>query len=172
MVHQHRITLLIINLCPGAKTDGLRFHQCRNAVFQPLTDIGIQRTHAQRHGGGRGDDIACMTGLDRAHGHNCRFLWIDISGDDGLQAHHDGGTDHHRIDGVLWHRAVPAVPMQGDVDGIGRAHERAAGKAQLADREAGHVVHGEHRVAGKTLEQPVFHHYPGAAAAFFRRLKY
>lgn len=68
-------------------------------------------------------------------------------------------------------RAVAAVAVQGDVYRIGRAHEGAAGEAQVAGGEAGHVVHGEHRVAGETLKQAVFNHHSGAAAAFFRRLK-
>lgn len=41
----------------------------------------------------------------------------------------------------------------------------------MAGRETGHVVHGEHRIAGEALKQAVFDHHSGAAAAFFRWLK-
>jgi len=44
-------------------------------------------------------------------------------------------------------------------------------KHELAWRNAGHVVQGEDRVAGKLLEQAVGHHAQRAAAAFFGRLE-
>lgn len=91
--------------------------------------------------------------------------------DDGLQAHHYGGADYYRIDRVLRHCTVAALAVQGNGDRIGRAHEGAAGKTQLADREAGNVMHAEYGITREAFEQSVLNHHSGAAATFFRRLE-
>jgi hypothetical protein len=63
------------------------------------------------------------------------------------------------------------MPEQRDGGVVRRGHRRAFAQHEAALLDAGHVVHGEHGVAGKALEQAVFHHAQRAAAAFFGRLE-
>ena len=51
------------------------------------------------------------------------------------------------------------------------SHRRALAQHQTPLRDAGHVVHREHRVAGPALEQAVVHHAQRTAAAFLGRLE-
>ncbi|MGF6729693.1 hypothetical protein OKW50_001774 [Paraburkholderia youngii] len=54
---------------------------------------------------------------------------------------------------------------------IRRRHERPRHEAQLGRRKARHVVHREHGVAGKPLEQAVVEHFLRAGEPFLGRLE-
>ena len=70
-------------------------------------------------------------------------------------------------------RRVAAYTDDLDEGPVTRCQERAGAHQEVPLRRARMVVHGEHHVAGKTLEQAVGHHGLSAAveAAFFRRLE-
>ncbi len=78
---------------------------------------------------------------------------------------------HHRIAGLVRRRAVAALALHGDGHRVGRGHERAGLEAELAHREARHVVQRKDGVAGEALEQPLLHHSPAAAQALLGRLE-
>ena len=68
---------------------------------------------------------------------------------------------------------MAAHACEGDEDPVARCQEGAGPHQQIALRRTRVVVHGEHHVAGKALEQAIGHHGLGATveAALFRRLK-
>ncbi|MNV30449.1 hypothetical protein D3C71_1217160 [compost metagenome] len=88
-----------------------------------------------------------------------------------MQGHHDRGTDHHRVDGFVRHRAMAAVADDLDVHRVGRRHERSAVKTQMPDGVTRHVMHGEDRITRKPFEQSVLQHFPGTTQPLFRRLE-
>jgi hypothetical protein len=62
-------------------------------------------------------------------------------------------------------------PLDLDVETVGAGHHRAAMHGDLAEGQAGPVVQAEHRLHGKTLEQPVGDHRRRTALAFFGGLE-
>jgi len=68
-------------------------------------------------------------------------------------------------------RGVAALAGDAQVPAVGRSQQRAGLGGDHAERQAGLVVDGEHRIAGEFLEQAVVDHRLTAATALFGRLE-
>ena len=68
-------------------------------------------------------------------------------------------------------RAVPALPVDGDLDAVGGRHRRAGRDADPACGKRGPVVERVHLLGRKALEQPVVDHRLGASVAFLSGLE-
>ena len=68
-------------------------------------------------------------------------------------------------------RRVAAAPLDVDIDGIGRRHDRTGPDREAADRNSRTIVHAVDLIDGETFEQPVLDHGGRAETALFRRLK-
>ena len=66
---------------------------------------------------------------------------------------------------------MSAEPLDPDVDGIGRGHDRTGADRERADRNSRTVMHAIDLVDGKAVQQPVLDHGGCSSAALFRRLK-
>ena len=68
-------------------------------------------------------------------------------------------------------RGVATLAGDADVPAVGGGQQRAALGDDVAERDAGLVVDGEHRIAGEFVEQAVLDHLGRPAAALFGRLE-
>src|SRR4029077_4350546 len=84
---------------------------------------------------------------------------------DKLRADHDG------IDRGMRTRRMSAAPLDPDVDGIRRCHDRTGTDRKGADRDSGTVVHAVDLLDAEAVEQPVLDHRGGTGTALFRRLE-
>ena len=88
-----------------------------------------------------------------------------------LQRDDELGGDHHRIDGVVRHRGVTALPFDDDGELVARGHDAAGADAEGAGGAAGHVVHAEDLGDAEALHQAVLDHRAAAGAALFGGLE-
>ena len=87
------------------------------------------------------DDVVGGAGVelgDRDHG---GFQRIDVARHDRLQRVDDRRAHHDRIDRGVRPRRVAAEAFDVDIDAVGRRHHRAGPDGEIADREAGIIVH-------------------------------
>ena len=77
----------------------------------------------------------------------------------------------HRVDRGVRPRRVAAETFDVDVDAVGRRHHRAGPDREIADREAGIVVHPVHLLDPEAVHHAVVDHLAAAAAALFGRLE-
>ncbi len=96
---------------------------------------------------------------------------VDVARRDRLQGQHDLRPDDERVDAVMRMRGMAAPALDVDVEAVRGGEHRTGASRHVADRDAGLVVHREHRVAGEFVEQPLLHHDPAAAIAFLARLE-
>ena len=80
-----------------------------------------------------------------------------------------GGGDG--IAGDVGHGTVATRTGQRDLKDIGRSHHRAGARGKRSARQRRKVVVAVDLVEGEAVEQALFEHPVGTAAAFFRRLK-
>jgi hypothetical protein len=109
--------------------------------------------------------------VDTADRHHRDLPRRGLAGHDRLQPDDDHGREHHRVDGVLRHGAMAALPVHGHVDAVLRRHERAR---TCADRpgDAGQHVLGQGNVGGRdALEQAIVDHALGTVAGLLGRLE-
>ena len=66
---------------------------------------------------------------------------------------------------------MATLASQLDLPVVDGGHHFAVAKVQLAQLEAWHVVHAEHRIDGPALEQPVLDHGRAAAHDLLRGLE-
>ena len=81
------------------------------------------------------DDIEGIAGVDGADRQYRRLPRIDVAADDPLQHGDQLAGNQDRIDSLVWHGAVAAVPVDGDAEFIVGGH-------QLAGVEAGAIGGG------------------------------
>ena len=66
---------------------------------------------------------------------------------------------------------MAAEPLDPDVDGIGRRHDRTGPDRERADRNARTIMHAVDLIDAETVHQPVLDHRGRARAALFGRLE-
>ena len=66
---------------------------------------------------------------------------------------------------------MAAVALDRDGELGRRRHDRAGPDGELADRQAGHVVHAEHLLDAEALHHAVLDHRQAAGPAFLGRLE-
>ena len=66
---------------------------------------------------------------------------------------------------------MTAMALDGDVDGVGRSHQRSRADREGADRQPRTVVHAVDLVDLETLDQSVLNHRLGAGTALLGRLE-
>jgi hypothetical protein len=118
-----------------------------------------------------GNDIVGVPGLKHADRDDCGFQRIDIARDDGLQLVDHLRADQDRVDGKMRPRRVSALTVNLDLQVVGGGHQRTRPHRELADRQAGKIVHAVNFVDAKTREQPIFDHGERAGTALLRRLE-
>ncbi len=129
-----------------------------NTLDQQVADFRLHRPHAQLHHRALRNDVGGDTGLEGADADHCRFPRRHVARHNALQGHHQRRTGDDRVDGALGVGAVAAVAGNRDFDGVRRGHEVTGVEAQLAYRQAWHVVQAKDAFAGELLEQAVFNH--------------
>ena len=67
---------------------------------------------------------------------------------------------------------MSAEPFDNNVETVQRRHHGARPHRETADSEARPVVHPEHGIHRKQLEQAIVHHDLGAARSLLGRLEY
>ncbi len=171
----------------GGRIDALEFHlgrgaealrHCAAQLMQAPLDLrlhlGAEAAHRtdQRGRAGHHAHGAEVAGLHRAHADHRRVDRPHVARDDALQRRDDVGRDKHRIDREVGVRAVAALARHLD-RGCGRrgSHHRARIEADGARRHARPVVHREHRLDRKAIEQAVLDHHARAGEALFAGLE-
>jgi hypothetical protein len=127
--------------------------------------------HVELQQGVVGNEVAPGAGVDTAGGHHRDLPGRDLAGHDGLQPDDDHGREYHRVDGVLRHGAMAALPVHGHVDAVLGRHE---GAGACADRpgDAGQHMLGQGNVGSReALEQAIVDHALGAVAGLLGRLE-
>ena len=117
------------------------------------------------------DDVIGVAGGDFGDRQHRLFRGGDVTGDDGLQGGGELAGDQHRVDTAFRAGAVGAFAVDGDVEERAAGQRRAGGDGELADRQAGPIMHAVNPVARETFEQAIFQHGQRAAGAFLTGLE-
>ena len=88
-----------------------------------------------------------------------------------MQAANQLRADQHGVDAFVWPRRVAAEPLDLDVDRVRGRHDRTGADRELADRNAGAIVHAINLLDAETVHQPVLDHRGCARTALFGRLE-
>jgi hypothetical protein len=80
-------------------------------------------------------------------------------------------TDQHWVDRKMRARGVAALALDVDRQMVGRGHNGPGPDGELADRQAGEIVHAVDFTDVELVHQPVLDHRPATGAALFRRLE-
>lgn len=162
-IDQGRIAPLVGDLGRHAETLRMGLGHGLDARLQRVAHLGRQGADADVQPRGLRHDVVGGARLKHAHGDHGRGQRIDATRHDGLQRHREAGCRRYRVDGRMRHGAVSALAGQRDDDLIGRCQRRALPEQQHALRNAGRVVHGEHRIARVFVEEAVRNHACGTA---------
>jgi hypothetical protein len=119
--------------------------------------------HGAAHHGALRNHVVSVAAVDLGDADDGGVGRLDVARDDRLQRRRDVRRDQHRIDARLGPRAMRALAGDRDVEYGAARHHGAAADLEPADRQAGPIVHAEHRVAREALEQAVLDHGVGAA---------
>ena len=109
--------------------------------------------------------------MDLGHADDDGIDRADVARDDRLERGRDVAPHQHRVDPRFRPRAVRAAPGDRDVEKRAARHHRTRADLELADGEAGTVVHAENRIARKLVEEAVLDHRLAAAEPLFGRLE-
>ena len=84
---------------------------------------------------------AVRVGLHRADRDHDLLQRVDVAAGDGLQRHDDMGGDDGGVDAVMRLGGMAALAGHHDLELVGGGHHGAGADRELADGDAGHVVH-------------------------------
>ena len=118
-----------------------------------------------------GNDVERVAAVNLRHAYDRRLARVQVARHHRLQCDHQMAGDYQRVDALIGHRRVAAVPTDGDLEGAGAGHDRPRHHGHLADGQARPVVQPEHRPHRKLLEQSVLDHYIATGFRLFRRLE-
>ena len=99
------------------------------------------------------------------------LLRIDVATDDRLECLRERYGNHHRVNRLLRHGAMRAATYNGDVETARRGHGDTRRGTNPSGFGVGPIVDGVDFLAGKSVEQAIFHHRGGAAQTLLGRLK-
>ena len=119
----------------------------------------------------RADVVSLSAGEKLSHRQHRRIKRIDATADYALQRLNQRSPSQQRVATLLWHRGMRAVTAYLNIELIGAGHHRAVMDGELAGRQTWPVMHAEHRIDWKLIEQALFDHHPRTAIGFFGRLE-
>ena len=168
-----RVDALVHHLGAGAKARCNGFTQSAQPCFHEVLDLGAVGSHRahQRHLAGDHAHGAWVAALHRADRQHHLVNRRHIARGNALCGGDDVGGHQHRVNAVLWPRAVPAFAGDDDLNPVHRRLHRAGRDADDALSGFGRVVDGVNLVAREALKQAVLHHGAGAGVAFFAGLE-
>ena len=171
MVDRHRIAALVDEVDLGAG----HLRHARDHLAHALLDEAAHFFRERADGAaqlcGLRDHVAGIAGMEFADRDHGQLQRIDGARDDRLQGADHLRADQHGVDAFVRPRRVAAEALDLDVDRIGRRHDRAGTDGELADGNAGAVVHAVDLLDAETVHQAVLDHRRRTRAALFRRLE-
>ena len=171
VIDRHRIAALIDQVDLGAGHLRHAGDDLAHPLLDQLAHLRGEGTDGTSQLGGLRDDVAGIAGVELAHRNHRGVQRIDGARHDRLQGLDQLRPDQDGIDAFVRTRRVAAQPLDPDIDGVRRRHDRTGPDRERADRNSGAVVHAIDLVAGETVHQPVLDHRGGSRAALFRRLE-
>ena len=171
VVDHDRIAVGVGDLGGGAIEPRGAVDHLADALLQDLPDLGRERAGGAAQQCVLRNDIVGMARLEHADRDHGGLQRIDVARHHRLQLVDDLGADQDGIDAQMRPRRVAALAFERNLDVIGRRHHGAGTDGELADRQAGIVVHAVDFVDAETADQPVLDHRQGAGATLLRRLE-
>jgi hypothetical protein len=171
VVDQRRIIAGEPEIDRGAEGRRRVFRDRRHALLDHVEHADVEGAH--RAGDFRlvGDDVGGAAGVDLRDRQHRTVVRIGVARNDGLPGLDDLDGDHHRVDALVRLGRVRTLAQHGEIELVGRGHQRPRTQAETARRHAGPVVDAEDGVHRALFEQAVLDHAFGAAAALFGRLE-
>ncbi|MNJ25286.1 hypothetical protein D3C77_197280 [compost metagenome] len=146
-------------------------HDAADVAEHHFPVLGRGGPHREPQGGGARHRIARLARQEGADGHDRAVRRRHVARHDALNRHDDGCARHDGVDGLFGHAAMAALADDLDLPVVDRGHHLAGPEVEFARLEAGNVVHAEHGVDGKALEQTVADHCRTALHRLFAGLE-
>ena len=81
------------------------------------------------------------------------------------------GRDDNRIDPLVRHSRVSALPFDNNLKVVGGGHDASDPHAEKSSLLIGPIVHSVNRIGGESFKKALFNHDPSTAAALFSWLE-
>ncbi|CDN43673.1 hypothetical protein BN871_DH_00370 [Paenibacillus sp. P22] len=129
VIDDRRVALPVIQLPFGAESGAYEPDELGDALAHQVPHALVEGAHRSLQPAVAGNDIARLSGLERADGKNRRVERADIAAYDRLQSLDERRPRDDRVAGMLRHPSMP--PFAGNLDGelVHAGHERASADA-------------------------------------------
>ena len=116
MIIANGITLLPADLRACAVGTHYAFNNALHQLRHLFAHLLVMGTHGARQTGAVRDNVIAVTCLEGGNGQYRGVDRVEITRHHVLQGGDHFGTDHHRVDTKLRHRAVAALTINGDIE--------------------------------------------------------
>src|SRR5690606_37887297 len=139
----------------GRAAEGLRLmvDDAADVTQDHFAILGRGGANGKAQDGVARDHIAGIARQKCTNRHDRTIGRCHVACDNALNCHNDGRARHHRVNGQFRDAAVATFADDLDLPIINSRHHLAGMEVELALLKAWNVVHAEHRIDWKTLEE-------------------